>query len=254
MEISKTKLALYSRLGNKKVRQKYGLFSVEGEKCVVDMLGAFGLECVVATQNWLARNAGCLKASPAQILQASPKDIGKMSNLSTPPDVIAIMKLPMRDDSPQLLPPRGLSLLIDGVQDPGNLGTIIRTADWFGFHKIYASESTVDVFNPKTIQATMGSLKRVEVAYCNLPRLIERSGVTNVVGTLLDGENIYGASLPENGVIVMGNEGNGISEELRSLVNTPLLIPPYNSQNHAESLNVAVATGIVLSIFRKNPL
>lgn len=250
-EISKTKLSLYSSLGTKKMRRRHGLFTVEGEKCVMDMLGAFELESIVAVEDWLERHSSMPGVDALKVFKASGRDMEKMSNLSTPPEVIAVMRLPQSPESLPLLDKDSLSLLVDGVQDPGNFGTIIRTADWFGFHEIYASPTSADVFNPKTIQATMGSLKRVRVVYCDLPQLVERSEVENVVGTLLDGVNIYETALPRSGVIVMGSEGSGVSEEMRRLINTPVLIPPFDPGSHAESLNVAVATGIVLSIFRK---
>lgn len=257
MEISKTKTALLTSLQSKKMRLRHGLFIAEGEKCVADMLDGFGLECIVATQTWLRKNNGAGGASADKILEAPEQVMRKISSLSTAPDVLAVFRIPRYATEPQeedlTLNPAGLYLLIDGIQDPGNLGTIIRTADWFGFHTIYASRDTVDVFNPKTIQATMGSLRRVKVVYTDLATLISRNKVGNVYGTLLEGNDIFRTSLEPNGVIIMGNEGNGISEPIRKLVTKALLIPdncPTGSR--PDSLNVAIATGIVLAEFRNN--
>lgn len=251
MEISKTKTSLIASLQTKKMRTRHGLFVVEGEKSVRDTLGAFELADIVATDRWIAANAGSLGAFAEGILSATESAMRKISSLSTPPEVIAVYRIPQSSDNKDIfLEKEKLYLFLDGIQDPGNLGTIIRTADWFGFDTIYASNDTVDVFNPKTIQSTMGSLRRVKVVYTDLASLIERSEVTDVYGTMLDGDDIFATSHADRGVIIMGNEGNGLSERIRGLVSKPLLIPPYYSDNHAESLNVAVATGIVLAHFR----
>ena len=145
-----------------------------------------------------------------------------------------------------------LSLALDGIQDPGNLGTIIRIADWFGITYIFCSEDTVDAWNPKVVQATMGSIARVHIIYCNLSELIDSLPQDfPVYGTLLDGDNIYTQPLTPNGLIVMGNEGNGISPDIRARVNHRLLIPSYRQDDTAESLNVAIATAITCSEFRR---
>ena len=148
--------------------------------------------------------------------------------------------------------PYTLCLGLDDVQDPGNLGTIIRIADWFGIRHIFCSIGTADVFNPKTIQATMGAIARVQIHYCNLKELIESEPDVPVFGTFLDGTDLYKENLAQHGLIVMGNEGNGISQEIEQLVNRKLLIPNYPSGvETSESLNVAVATGIVCAEFRR---
>lgn len=255
MDISKTKTSLLASLQSKKMRLRHGLFIVEGEKSVKDTLGAFELADIVATGRWLETAGGFPGIPSDRIMTASEGAMRKISSLSTPPEVLAVYRLPKDDeDGDPVLDKDGLHLLLDGIQDPGNLGTIIRTADWFGFTRVYASRDTADVFNPKTVQATMGSLRRVKVIYTDLADLIKRSGVSNVYGTMLEGDNIYDTNLGKNGVIVMGNEGNGLSEEIRTLVSKPILIPPYNPESHAESLNVAVATGIVLAAFRQTTI
>lgn len=226
------------------MRRKYGLFSVEGIKSISDTLGDFEIEAIIRTE-------GCefdLNAHEESTYYVRPEIMKKLSNLSTPPEIMAIYKIPeAKPDNTSGLA-EDLYLMLDGVQDPGNLGTIIRTCHWFGIKKIFASHDTADIYNPKTIQSTMGSLAKVEVEYCNLADIIERNPELPVYGMMLDGENIYSADLRRSGFIVMGNEGKGISPEIRSKLTKPLLIPP-GSEDHSESLNVAVATAITLSRF-----
>lgn len=252
MEISKGKISLYSSLQSKKFRQRHGLFLAEGEKCALDMLGGFELVNIVATAEWLSDHASFAMKYGDLILIATTSEMKKISSLVSVPEVIAVFRLP-EETEPESLKDDELYLCLDGIQDPGNLGTIIRTADWFGFNRIYASRDTVDVFNPKTVQSTMGALKTVKVIYTDLESLISGGNIRNVYGTLLDGKDIFKTELENRGVIVMGNEGKGISEKLRAKVNRKLLIPAFGESHQAESLNVAVATGIVLSAFR-NPM
>lgn len=250
MNISKSKITLFSSLSAKKMRDRHRMFVAEGEKCVSDTLGAFPLECVVATAEWIARHREFHDVCPGDILTATKQDLRKISSLSTAPEVIAVFRMP--DADPQLPDVSGkLSLLLDGVQDPGNMGTIIRTADWFGVDYVFASRDCVDIFNPKTIQSTMGSLKRVRVIYTDLVSLIESNPGIPVYGLQLDGGNIYDATLGDVGFIAMGNEGNGLSDRIKSLVTHRLLIPPFREDAHGESLNVAIATAITLALFRK---
>jgi len=251
MEISKTKISLLASLQTKKMRMRHGLFIVEGEKSVRDTLGAFVLVNLVATENWMESYGPCIGVSPDKILTATPAAMRKISSLSTAPEVLALFRIPEPDDSDPILRAGELYLLLDGIQDPGNLGTIIRTADWFGFDHIYASRDTADIYNSKTVQSTMGSLKRVRVTYTDLEALIERSDIRNIYGTMLEGEDMFRTEQEREGVIIMGNEGNGLSEGIRRHVNRPLFISPYDPCSHAESLNVAVATGIVLAKFRQ---
>ena len=143
----------------------------------------------------------------------------------------------------------GLYLLLDEIQDPGNLGTIIRTSDWFGVYNIFASKNTVDVFSPKVVQSTMGSLSRVKVRYVDLEKLITENKDIKVIGTLLDGKPLNKVTLERKGFLLMGNEGRGMSDNLKKLIDLPLTILPFNKNNHPDSLNVAIATAIVLSHF-----
>ena len=182
---------------------------------------------------------------------ASRLQLDRMSNLTTASDVIAVYEMPdVRLDEVDLR--SGLTIVLDGVQDPGNLGTIMRIADWFGIYNIVCSEGTVDVYNPKVVQATMGAISRVRVFYTSLHDLFERYADLPVFGTFLEGENIYGADLSETGFIVMGNEGTGISPEVKQFATRKLLIPSWPGDvPTSESLNVGMATAIVVSEFRR---
>lgn len=251
MELSKTKAAIYSSLSSKKMRLKHRLFLAEGEKCALDTLGEYPLECLIASEEWLGHNHTLAGQYPDKIATATQTMIKKITTLVSPPDVIAVFKMPDTESEPINVDGDKLYLMLDGIQDPGNLGTIIRTADWFGVDTIFASKDTVDVFNPKVVQSTMGSLKRVRIHYTDLESIIDSNPGMPVYGMLLNGKNIYDTKIDASkGFIVMGNEGNGISETLREKINNPLLIPPYNADKHPESLNVAVATAVTLSLFR----
>lgn len=251
MELSKTKTSLYASLQSKKMRSRHGLFIAEGDKCVSDMLGSFELDAIVATPEWIEENGNIIKDYESVVLTTNLNNLKKISSLVSVPSVMAVFRIP--DNCEEItLDPDSIHLLLDGVQDPGNLGTIIRTADWFGFHTIYASPDTADVFNPKTVQSTMGSLRHVKVVYTDLIDLIERNGIKNVYGLMLEGSDMFSQQPPRSGVIVMGNEGNGISKEMRNRVTDSLLIPPYDSKLHGESLNVGIATGITMAWVRQN--
>lgn len=243
--ISKNKIKLVRALETKKGREKQGLFVAEGPKVVGDLLAA-GFELVE--------------------LFEEEEDIKKVSFLQHPQGKLGIFKLPEQTKTKAgecetavgtehkvLLGENELALALDGVQDPGNLGTIIRVADWFGIERIFCSMDTADCWNPKVVQATMGSIARVKMYYLNLNELINSlpTGYP-IYGTLLDGEDIYEEKLSANGLIVMGNEGNGISAAIRQRVNRKLLIPNFSvGTTRAESLNVAIATAVVCSEFKR---
>lgn len=237
-------------------RREHSLFVIEGTRGVLDTLGMFSMAMLVATPAWLDANAGRLDSLTAPLLTASEGDMARMSSLKSPQGVLAVCRIPQVEG--EFRPnPRSLVLALDCVQDPGNLGTIIRLADWFGVSTILASADTADVYNPKVVQATMGALARVEVRYVDLPAELSRlcgAGIP-VCGTFLDGSDIYSTTLPEGGVVVMGNEGNGISPEVERCVSSRLLIPSFPpGRQKVESLNVATATAIVLSEFRRRAL
>ncbi|MCM1291801.1 MAG: RNA methyltransferase [Prevotella sp.] len=248
--ISKSKLSLIKSLSRKKARLQEGLFVIEGSKSVLDMMdSSFKPKFAVATEDWWNQHSDIISQFPEEVrYTATRTELDKISALSSGTDVITVYELPNYKEIP-IPDSNSLTLLLDGIQDPGNLGTIIRTADWFGINQIYASLDTVDIFNSKTIMATMGSLARVKVYYTDLEYLIKSLLPIPVYGTLLNGENIYNADLSDNGLIIMGNEGNGISDSIRRLISNPLFIPPKKASSHPESLNVAIATAITLSQF-----
>jgi RNA methyltransferase, TrmH family len=225
--ISKAKISLIRSLEKKKYRLSEGLFVAEGPK----VIGELSKIC-----------------SPVELYEG--EDADKASFLQHPQGMLALFPI---DIHKHLKPQSGLKLLLDGVQDPGNFGTIIRIADWFGIDHVYCSAECADAFSPKVVQATMGSLARVNTEYCDPIALLDALPEDcPVYGTLLDGDSIYDNELTENGIIVMGNEGNGISEAVRQRVNRRLLIPHFPADRpSAESLNVAVATAIVCSEFRR---
>ena len=236
---------LYASLGTAKGRRATGLFMAQGTKCVLDTFGHFQCECVLATSQWMEAHT----TVPAMAVKVS--DLERISTLSTPPQVVAIYHIP--EDDALCFNAQELSLALDCVQDPGNLGTIIRVADWMGIGNIYASLDTADVWNPKVVQATMGAISRVKVHYLNLADFLRSLRDVPVYGTFLEGDNIYKSNLTSHGVIIMGNEGNGISTEVGQYVNHKLHIPSYPiGVPTSESLNVAIATAITLSEFRRN--
>lgn len=251
MKLSKSRKALYSNLNTVKMRRRYGLFTVEGEKAVKDTLLYFEPEALlILNEKGLPYYELLINNLPedVKVYEVSNSEMKELSYFSTPSSLIGVFKLPDDDQTDNLLDRTKLYLLLDGVRDPGNMGTIIRTCHWFGIFTIFASYDSVDCFNPKVVQSSMGSLGPVKVKYCNLIELIRQNKEMPVYGTLLNGNNIYTSSLTEHGFIVMGNEGVGISPELRSYITDGLTIPPA-TDNHGESLNVAIATGVVLSQF-----
>lgn len=247
--LSKTKLAALAQLKLKKHRDRQALFVAEGLKCVIDTAACFDGDTIVGTPEALQSVQTEILGKFRHVYCTDTASLRKLSQLATAPEVIAYFHRP-ENALPSKLLPEELYLALDGIQDPGNLGTIIRTADWFGVKTIFASRDTVDVFNPKTIQATMGSLSRVAVCYTDLCELFDRNPDVPVYGTLLDGNDIYREPLGP-GILCMGNEGRGLREETRSRVTSPLFIPPYPAYApHPESLNVAIATAVALSQFR----
>lgn len=246
--LSKNKIKYIRSLELKKNRKEEQVFVAEGHKLVGDLLGHFPCRLLVATRTWLNRNPN---VRAEEIIEVTPDELTRASLQKTPQEVLAVFDQPVYEMDASVVS-KELCLALDDVQDPGNLGTIIRLADWFGIEHIFCSQGTVDVYNPKTIQATMGALARVKLHYCHLPSLIASVGEVPVYGTFLDGENMYGKELSSHGLIVMGNEGNGISDEVGKLVNERLYIPNYPPQREtSESLNVAIATSVICAEFRR---
>lgn len=265
--ISKNKIKYIRSLELKKNRNKEGKFVAEGFKVVDDLLALQPADLIVATQEWLHDKH---LAAQTEVIEVTEEELKKVSFLQHPQQVLAVFRQDTgcnKQDSNNSqeeaeennfgfskINTQELSLALDGVQDPGNLGTIIRIADWFGITHIYCSQDTADVYNPKVVQATMGSIARVKVEYGNLLALVESLPAdVPVYGTLLDGDNIYQQQLENRGLIVMGNEGKGISPALAKKVNRRLLIPNFpEGRATADSLNVAIATAITCSEFRRN--
>lgn len=245
-ELSKTKAKELRSLSNKKERDKQGLFIAEGNKCVRDIIDAFGVEHLICTSDWLQRNSGIAIKYQDKILRSDKKNIEIISTLSSIPDVIAVLKKGIHNEEIPILNKNKLYVLLEEIQDPGNLGTIIRTCDWFGVYDIYASKNTVDVYSPKVIQSTMGSLSRVKVHYLDLEELIIKNREIRLIGTVLNGIPLSNTRFNNGAMLLMGNEGKGISQKLLNLITDPVTIPPVNPVNHPDSLNVAIATSICL--------
>ena len=242
--VSKNQIKLISSLHQKKHRQTHQLFIAEGIKGIQELLDAqFELEHLYTTQTDFEAVAGNLKTL---VIDA---DLKKMSALASPNTCLAVFKIP----EVKAINSSGLIVALDDIRDPGNLGTILRLCDWFGIQQLICSKETVDVYNPKVVQATMGSIARVNVTYVDLIDFIANSKLA-VFGTFMDGENMYTTNLPQEGIIVMGNEANGISSNLEKIIKNRLTIPRFGTLQKTESLNVATATAIVLSEFRRASL
>ena len=249
--ISKNQQKLIHQLDKKKFRLREGLFVAEGPKVVGDLIRAgIAPEMLFATNEFLSEPSTIYSSlqSKGALRLVTAEELHRVSFLQHPQQVLGLFPLP---EPTTETPQKGhLYIALDGVQDPGNLGTIIRLADWFGIDTIFCSDDTADAWSPKVVQATMGSIARVKVVYTDLIALL-RATPLPVYGTLLDGTDIYREELSKDGIIVMGNEGNGISPEVRELVTRRLLIPPFRQDDTAESLNVAIATAITCSEFRR---
>ncbi len=238
--LSKTELKYIQSLSQKKFREQHQVFLVEGPKIVEEILLADqALLKVYATKNWIDRNQILLLRHQAFIEEISTIELSRISQLQTPNEVLATVRMMPPKEEPN---PNSLIIVLDDLQDPGNLGTIIRLADWFGIQQIVCSLNTVDQYNPKVVQSSMGSFVRTQIWYKDLPEWLRQQN--NVYGAVLDGESLYEQSKIKQGVILIGNEGKGINEQLKKMINHPITIP---RKGGAESLNAAMATGIILS-------
>lgn len=247
--ISRTRIKWIKSLEMRKYRLQEKAFVAEGPKLVGELLPYSTPLYIAATKDWLDANRHLLRAVK-EVDEVSQMELERASLLRTPQSVLAVMPIPERRLDISSLQKK-LVIALDSVQDPGNLGTILRIADWFGIHEVLCSEGTADVYNPKCVQSCMGALARVKVFYCNLPEVLGQVEMP-VFGTFLDGTDIYKEELSGEGIIVMGNEGNGISQPVAKLVNRRLYVPNYPKGSlTTESLNVAVATGIVCAEFRR---
>ena len=239
MSLSKNHIKLITSLSQKKYRQKHKLFVVEGVKVVQEFLNSsYELEIVFSTDTDFS--------STNKFIEVTDQELKKISSLKNPNKVLAIFKIPN-----QINPiTDGLILALDSINDPGNLGTIIRLCDWFGIEQLVCSNETVDCFNSKVVQASMGSLTRVAVSYLDLKKYLQNALVPIFVADM-DGLNVYKTKLPDSALLVLGNEANGISDKIKQLVTTKITIPRYGAFQQTESLNVATASAILLSEFRR---
>lgn len=252
--ISKNKIKYIHSLELKKNRDQNGEFVAEGPKVVGDIIASHPscLRQIVATENWLNNHEAELKGIGCEVTVVDEGELSRTSFLCHPQQVLGVFKKFDSSFNAKELEKK-LTLVLDGVQDPGNLGTIVRIADWFGIENVVCSRDTADIYNPKVVQATMGSIARVNVVYTQLNEFFDSlPSSLPVYGTLLEGENMYSHKLSANGVIIMGNEGKGISPAIRQRITNALRIPNYPPEREtAESLNVAIATAIVCGEFRR---
>ena len=239
--VSKNQIKLITSLQQKKYRKQEQLFFVEGVKGVQELLDSnFELYELFTTKK------DFLSIDRSKVNAVTDDELKKISALITPNSCLAIFKIPTVVSFEQ----KGLLIALDNIRDPGNLGTIIRLCDWFGIKTLFCTEETVDIYNPKVVQATMGSIGRVNVVYGDLDILLSETKLP-IFGTFMDGKNIYKANLPNEGIIVMGNEANGISKTIEKLVSDRLAIPRFGDLQATERLNVATATAILLSEFKR---
>jgi TrmH family RNA methyltransferase len=251
MALSKNRIKYIHSLERKKKRKEDQVFVAEGPKLVSDLLGIFPCRFLAATREWLLAFPG---AGADEVVEVTNEELSGASLLKTPQQVLAIFEQPEYAIETEAIQ-TSLCLALDDVQDPGNLGTIVRLADWLGIEQVFCSHNTADIYNPKAIQATMGAIARVKVHYVSLAQIISSLSDCPVYGTFLDGKNIYRESLSSHGLIVMGNEGNGISRDIAGLINKKLYIPHYpGDRQTSESLNVAIATAITCAEFRRQTM
>ena len=245
--LSKSQISFLKSLQHKKDRIEHGLFLVEGYKSVIEFINSrYQAEAIYHTASF---DPKVLKLSQKiNLCETSVTDIQKISSLKTPQEILALVKIPNWPQLSNINLKQKFSLVLDGLQDPGNMGAIIRSADWFGITDIICSEDTVDVYNPKVVQASMGSLSRMNVYYTNIAAFLQQTDVP-AFGAMLDGESIYTASFGCGGLIVLGNEGNGIRADVEKLIGKAVTIPRIGK---AESLNVAVAAAIFCSEISRN--
>jgi RNA methyltransferase, TrmH family len=238
--LSKAKIKLIQSLGLKKQRSELKLFVVEGKKQVAELLTTdFVTECIAGTQQWLDAHAPLIKKE-TEVIVVTDAELQKASLLQAPQQVLAIVRIPGTTFNKDQIR-HAFTIVLDGIQDPGNLGTIVRIADWYGIPNIVCSPDCVDLYNPKTIQATMGSFLRVNVWYENLAEVLHDTGLP-VYGALMEGTSLHQTRLNETGILLVGNEGKGISPALLPFISHPVTIPRFGG---AESLNAGIATAII---------
>jgi len=243
MSLSKNQIKLINSLGQKKYRKTHQLFIAEGVKVVGELLSSsLQLHMLFTTEDFDVPSQYLEKTT-----QISETELKKISSLKTPNKVLGVFKIPVSEETEI----KGLVVALDGINDPGNLGTIIRLCDWFGVEQLICSTDTVDCYNQKVIQSTMGSITRVSINYTDLSSFLKETKLPTYIADM-EGTNVYKTALPEKAILIMGNEANGISKEIRSVVSNKISIPRFGETQETESLNVATATAILLSEFKRN--
>jgi len=253
--LSKSQIKLIRSLQLKKYRETEGLFIAEGKKIVEELMGSpIHIKQILISKSRPELVSGSHKLKHdklVDVVEIPQEEFGKISTLTTPSGILAVCNIPKANaEQPDLK--KDIVLALDDIRDPGNLGTIIRIADWFDIKHIYCSEESVDAYNPKVVQASMGSIARVHVHYINLASMLQKKveeGI-QVFGAMMNGKNIYTEQVKPKGILVIGNESNGISKEVQKHINHPVCIPSYNTKG-PESLNAAIATAILCAEFRR---
>ncbi|TYP99504.1 TrmH family RNA methyltransferase [Tenacibaculum adriaticum] len=241
MSLSKSQLKLITSLQQKKYRQKHNLFVAEGVKVVSELLrSSLKIDTLFIVEDFT------FEADTSRIIHISENELKKISTLKAPNKVLGLFEIPEEKEIKE----NGLIIALDAINDPGNLGTIIRLCDWFGVQQIICSKNTVDCYNQKVVQSSMGSITRVQINYTDLHPYLKET-LLPVFTADMDGKNVYKTNLPREAILVMGNEANGVSEEINQLVKNKLTIPRFGDNQQTESLNVATATAILLSEFRR---
>ncbi len=242
MSISKNQLKLITSLSQKKYRQKHNLFIAEGIKVVNELLNSsFEVATLFCTNDYDAN------LPEDKIVRIEETDLKKISSLKSPNKVLGLFKIPKLNT----INNSGLMVALDAINDPGNLGTIIRLCDWYGVIQLICSTDTVDCYNQKVVQASMGSLTRIAINYVNLETFLNETHLPTYIADM-DGDNVYKTQLPAEGILIMGNEANGVSNKIKTLISNKISIPRFGEVQETESLNVATATAILLSEFKRN--
>jgi len=248
--LSKNQIKYINSLQLTKFRKANGQFIAEGTKLVTELINSsIKVVAVYAQSSWIKEHLS--GPVDAEIIEITEHEINRLSSLATPPAVLCVAEIPRPVIQPENIA-HDLALMLDDIKDPGNMGTIIRTADWFGIKTIICSENCVDAFNPKVVQATMGSISRINLFYTKLTDFLSTiSSEANVYGTMLDGDNLINKKLDNSGIIIIGNESRGISSDLFPFITEKIKIPSFSVAEHAESLNASLATAIICYEFRR---
>ncbi len=251
--LSKAEIKRLSRYKQSKFRNQDELFVVEGEKMLSELLESeYDIQSIYATTQWIEKNKAIIQTKDVvnKTIEISEEDLNKISLLSTPNQVYSLVKIPQENSYNSN---KGLTIVLDGIKDPGNLGTIIRLADWYAIENIICSQDCVDVYNPKTVQSTMGSIFRVKVKYLDLQEYLQSIPSNHAIyGSIVEGgENIYKKQFSKDAILIIGSESHGISPEIQQYVNHKITIPRFRTDNKPESLNASIATAIMISEIKR---